>query len=63
MKKIRLRAVPTPSVPDRAARIAILEETCRRKVAEIIQAALVAEADEFLGRIVGRASREHDRIP
>jgi putative transposase len=53
MKKIRLRAVPTPAVPDRAARIAVLEEICRRKVAEIIQAALIAEADEFLGRIVG----------
>jgi putative transposase len=53
MKKIRLRAVPTPSIPNRAARIAVLEEICRIKVAEIIQAALIAEADEFLGRIVG----------
>jgi putative transposase len=53
MKKIRLRAVPTPAVPDREARMTVLEEMCRRKVAEIIQAALNAEADEFLGRIAG----------
>ena len=53
MKKIRLRAVPTPSVPEHAARIAILEELCRTKVAEIIQAALIADTAEFLGRIAG----------
>ncbi|MGH7707002.1 MAG: IS256 family transposase [Vulcanimicrobiaceae bacterium] len=33
--------------------MAIIEEVCRRKVAEIIQAVLVAEADEFLGRVLG----------
>jgi putative transposase len=53
MKRVRVRTVPTPAVPDRAARIAVLEEICRQKMGEIIQAALVAEADEFLGRIAG----------
>lgn len=53
MKKVRLRAVPKPAIPDREARMTVLEEMCRRKVAEIIQAALNAEADEFLGRIIG----------
>lgn len=53
MKKVRLRAVPTPAIPDRAARMTVLEEICRQKVGEIIQAALIAEADEFLGRIAG----------
>jgi transposase-like protein len=33
--------------------MATLEELCRRKISEIIQAVLVAEADEFLGRVVG----------
>jgi putative transposase len=56
MKKIRLRAVPTPAIPDRAARMNALEELCRGKVSEIIQAALIAEADEFLGRIAGVAA-------
>lgn len=51
MKKVRLRAVPTPAIPDRAARMTILEEICRQKVGEIIQAVLIAEADEFLGRL------------
>ncbi len=51
MKKVRLRAVPTPAIPDRAARMTVLEEICRQKIGEIIQAALIAEADEFLGRI------------
>ena len=53
MKKIRLQAVPSPAIPDRAARMAVLEEICRRKVAEIIQAVLIAEANEFLGRVTG----------
>lgn len=53
MNKVRLRAVPTPAIPDRAARMAILDELCRLKVSELIQAVLVAEVDEFLGRIVG----------
>ena len=53
MKKVRLRAVPTPAIPDRVARMTVLEEICRQKVGEIIQAALIAEADEFLGRIAG----------
>lgn len=53
MKKVRLRAVPTPAIPDRAARMSVLEEICRRKVSEILQAALTAEAEEFLGRIAG----------
>ena len=59
MKNVRLRAVSTPAVPDRASRMTTLDEICRQKVAEIIQAALVAEADEFLGRIAGfrRAAR------
>ncbi len=57
MKKVRLRAVPTPAIPDRATRISILDEICRRKVSEIIQAALIAEADEFLGRIAGIAGK------
>jgi putative transposase len=58
MKKVRLRAVPPPAaLPDRAARMAALEDICRSKVAEIIQAALVAEADEFLGRIAGAPAR------
>jgi putative transposase len=56
MKKIRLRAVLTPAIPDRAARMNALEELCRGKVSEIIQAALIAEADEFLGRIAGVAA-------
>ena len=34
-----------------------LDEIYRQKVAEIIQAALVAEADEFLGRIAGFPAR------
>jgi putative transposase len=53
MKKVRLRAVPSPAVPDRSARMEALEEICRRKVGEIIQAVLIAEVDEFLGRIAG----------
>ncbi len=53
MRKVRLRAVPTPAIPNREARMATLEELCRRKISEIIQAVLVAEADEFLGRILG----------
>lgn len=58
MKTVRLRAVPTPAaLPDRAARMSALEEICRRKIAEIIQAALIAEADEFLGRIAGIAGK------
>lgn len=57
MRKIRLRAVPTPAIPDRAAYMATLEVICRQKVGEIIQAVLIAEADEFLGRIVGAAGK------
>ena len=57
MKNVRLRAVSTPPVPDRASRMTTLDEICRQKVAEIIQAALVAEADEFLGRIAGFPAR------
>jgi putative transposase len=57
MKKVRLSAVPGPAVPDRAARMTILEEICREKVGEIIQAALIAEVDEFLGRIAGVPGR------
>lgn len=58
MKKVRLRAVPSPAAgPDRASRMAVLDELCRRKVAEIIQVALIAEADEFLGRIAGVPGR------
>jgi transposase-like protein len=53
MSKVRLRAVPTPAIPNREARMSILEEICRRKVGEIIQAVLIAEADEFLGRVAG----------
>ena len=53
MSKVRLRAVPTPAIPDRAARMNTLDEICRRKVSELIQAVLVAEVDEFLGRIAG----------
>jgi putative transposase len=53
VKKIRLQAVPTPAAPSREARIAALDEICRQKVGEIIQAALIAEADEFLGRVIG----------
>jgi putative transposase len=53
MRKVRLRAVPTPAIPNREARMATLEELCRRKISEIIQAVLVAEADEFLGRMLG----------
>jgi len=37
--------------------MAALEQMCRQKVAEIIQAMLVAEADEFLGRIAGVPGR------
>jgi len=57
MKKVRLRAVPSPAVPDRADQMTVLEDICRRKVSEIIQAALIAEADEFLGRIAGVAGK------
>jgi putative transposase len=57
MKKIRLRAVPTPAVPDRAVHMMTLEEVCRRKVGEMIQAVLIAEADEFLGRVAGVAGK------
>ena len=53
MKKVRLRAVSTPATPNRAARMAALDERCREKISELIQALLIAEADEFLGRIVG----------
>ncbi|MEO6913296.1 MAG: IS256 family transposase [Candidatus Baltobacteraceae bacterium] len=53
MKKIRLRAVRVPAIPDRTTRMAVVEEICRRKVSEIIQAVLIAEADEFLGCITG----------
>jgi hypothetical protein len=31
MSKVRLRAVPTPAIPDRAARMSTLDEICRRK--------------------------------
>jgi putative transposase len=57
MRKIRLRAVPAPAIPDRAARMGTLDEICRRKVSELIQAVLVAEVDEFLGRIAGVPAR------
>jgi transposase-like protein len=57
MRKVRLRAVASPAVPDRAARMIALEDICRQKISEIIQAALIAEADEFLGRIVGIAAK------
>lgn len=64
MHKVRLRAVPTPAVPSREVRMATLEELCCRKISEIIQAVLVAEADEFLGRVLGvpgkSASGYHD---
>ena len=53
MRKVRLRAVPTPAIPTRETRMATLEELCRLKISEIIQAVLVAEADEFLGRVLG----------
>lgn len=53
MKNVRLRAIPSPAVPDRATRLAILDELLRQKASELIQAALIAEADEFLGRIAG----------
>lgn len=33
--------------------MAVLDEICREQVTKIIQAALIAEADEFLGRIAG----------
>ncbi len=57
MKKVRLRAVPSPAVPNRADHMTVLEDICRRKVSEIIQAALIAEADEFLGCIAGVAGK------
>jgi putative transposase len=53
MRKVRLRGVPTPAIPTRETRMATLEELCRLKISEIIQAVLVAEADEFLGRVLG----------
>lgn len=53
MRKVRLRAVPTPAIPTRETRMATLEELCRLKISEIIQAVLVAEAEEFLGRVLG----------
>jgi putative transposase len=57
VRKVRLRAVPMPAaVPDRTARMSTLDEVCRRKVSELIQAVLVAEVDEFLGRIAGVSS-------
>jgi hypothetical protein len=37
--------------------MSVLEEICRRKVGEIIQAVLIAEADEFLGRVAGIAGK------
>jgi hypothetical protein len=52
MEKVPLRSVPTPAIPDRAAGMTVLEEICRQKVSEIIQAALIAEADGFLGRVI-----------
>ncbi len=51
MKKIRLQAVPTPAIPDRKLRMTALELLCRQKVGELIQAVLIAEVDEFLGRV------------
>jgi len=57
MRNVRLRAVPSPAVRNRAASMIVLEEICRRKISEIIQAALIAEADEFLGRITGVPAR------
>lgn len=53
MKKIRLQAVPMPALPDRELRMQSLEVLCREKISELIQAILVAEVDEFLGRVVG----------
>jgi putative transposase len=54
VKKIRLQAVQSPAArPDRSAHMTVLHELCRRKVGELIQATLIAEVDEFLGRIVG----------
>ncbi len=58
MSKVRLRAVLTPAIPDRAARMSTLDEICRRKVSELIQAVLVAEVDEFLGRNCRRSGQE-----
>jgi hypothetical protein len=57
MNKVRLQAVPTPAIPDRASRMAMLDELCRLKVSELIQAVLVAEVDEFLGRVAGVAGK------
>lgn len=58
MRKLRLRAVPSPAAnPDRATRMTVLEEICRQNISEIMQAALVEEADEFLGRITGIAAK------
>jgi transposase-like protein len=38
-------------------RMATLEVLCRRKVGELIQAVLIAEVDEFLGRVAGVPGR------
>jgi len=53
MSKVRLRGVPTPAFPDRTDRMMALDALCRRKVSELIQAVLISEVDEFLGRIAG----------
>lgn len=57
MKKVRLRAVPAPAFPDRSAWMNVLEELGCRKASEIIQAMLIAEAHEFLGRIGGASGK------
>jgi len=51
MKKVRLRAAPAPAIPDWKLRMTDLELLCRQKVGELIQAVLIAEVDEFLGRV------------
>ena len=61
MKKVRLWAVPTPAISERAARMAVLDELCRRKISELIEAVLVAEVDEFLGRIAGVPAKSASR--
>jgi transposase-like protein len=44
---------PALAKPSREDFLATLEELCRAKVGELVQAVLIAEVDEFLGRMRG----------
>lgn len=52
MKRLYTEA-PALAKPSREDFLAVLEEVCRAKVGELVQAVLIAEVDEFLCRVRG----------